>query len=255
MEIQSSTAKATAHVVLTGASQGIGNAILRALARGGHHVITLSRTEPEQTKKPEKSIGKERVAWKPLDLSNADVVEQCVSSLEPINIHALVLSAVDYGSSGRHPASTTSAGEWQKVIATNCLGQCILASRLLPKLVSHSPGIIVNISSDVALLPGPGRVAYAASKAGLHAALRTIAQEHSHDCLRVFQLVPTFQMVTEGIRRRRPANFDFSSYGAPDILGELVNRILSFSGESFAPATYLVHQDGTIDEYSEAIHL
>lgn len=238
-------------VLVTGASQGIGKAISLELARRGHFVLGVSRTKPEELADPARSFESDHLAWKPLDLSNAAEVAQFASSLETTAIRGLILSAVDYGAGGRHPAATTSAQEWQQVIATNCIGQSVLVSHLLPKLVANSPGIIVNISSDIAVSPGPGRAPYAASKAGLHATLRAVAAEHSVESLRVYQLIPTFQMITTGIRRRRPAGFDFSSYADPAVLAQLVNRLMDASGSYITPGTYLVRRDGMMTPYSE----
>jgi NAD(P)-dependent dehydrogenase (short-subunit alcohol dehydrogenase family) len=242
----------TPRVILTGASQGIGRAIFLELARGGHFVLGVSRTKPEGIPEFAPSSESVYIEWKRLDLSDAADVEQCASSLEAMAIRALVLSAVDYGPGGRHPASETAAEEWQRVIATNCIGQCVLVSRLLPRLIANAPGIIVNVSSDIAILPGAGRSAYAASKAGLHAMLRAVAAENPGGRLCVYQLIPTFQMVTNGIRKRRPAGFDFSGYADPALLAQVVCRIVSSSGNSLAPGTYLVRRDGTLDPYQEA---
>jgi short-subunit dehydrogenase len=245
------TADAAASVVVTGASQGIGKAILLALARSGQSVLGVSRSKPQELANSTQSSEAEYASWRPLDLSNAANVAEFASSLEPMAIRALVLSAVDYGSTGRRPSSETSAEEWQKVIATNCIGQCVLVSRLLPKLVLNFPGIIVHISSDVAILPGSGRAAYAASKAGLHAMLRAVAAENSIGRLRVYQLIPTFQSLTEGIRRRRAIDFDFSSYVDPALLAQLAKQIVTSPGSSIGPGSYLVHRDGTMSEYPE----
>jgi len=245
------TADITPRVLITGASQGIGKAILLGLARSGHFVLGLSRTRPEEPANRAQSGESDRLDWKPLDLSNAAGVAQCAASLEAMPVRALVLSAVDYGANERHSSTATSAEEWQRVIATNCTGQCVLVSCMLPKLTANSPGIIVNVSSDVALLPGTGRAAYAASKAGLHAMLRAVSAEYPIERLRVYQLVPTFQLVTTGLRRRRPAGFDFSSYADPSVMAEIVEQIVSTSGRSIEPATYLVRRDGTLDPYSE----
>jgi cyclitol oxidoreductase len=162
----------------------------------------------------------------------------------------VILSAVDYGEGARHPASATSASEWQRVIATNLIGHCVLTSRLLPKLIANAPGVIINVSSDVAVTPAAGRSAYAASKAGTHAMLRAVAAEHPESLI-VYQLIPTFQTVTNGIRRRRTSGFDFSSYADPALIAEGVNRLLSSSGVSFPAGTYLVQRDGTLDWYEE----
>lgn len=250
-----STANITPRVLLTGASQGIGKAVLLALAHRRHFVLGVSRTKPEELADPSRSLASDYIEWKPLDLSDAAAVGRCAASLELIAIRALILCAVDYGEGGRHPASATSAPEWQQVIATNLVGHCLLVSRLLPKLIANSPGIIINLSSDVALMPGAGRAAYAASKAGLHAMLRAVAAEHSIECLRVYQLIPTFQLITNGIRRRRPIGFDFSSYVDPALVAQAVDRIVSPSGGSVPAGTYLVRRDGTLDQYPEVTHI
>jgi short-subunit dehydrogenase len=240
-----------ARVLITGASQGIGKSILLGLARSGHFVLGLSRTKPEELASSERSADSERLDWRQLDLSNAAGVAQCAASLGSMAVRALVLSAVDYGANERHPSAETCAEEWNRVIGTNCTGQCVLAACMLPKLTKNSPGIIVNVSSDVALLPGTGRAAYAASKAGLHAMLRAVAGENPVEHLRVYQLVPTFQLVTTGLRRRRPAGFDFSSYADPSIMAEIVEHIISTSGSSIEPGTYLVRRNGKLDFYPE----
>jgi len=244
-----------ARVLLTGASQGIGKAVLLELARCGHFLLGVSRTPPELPIDFDRSPESDHIAWKPLDLSNVAAVAQFASSLESMPVRALILCAVDYGANGRHPASTTPGQEWQQVITTNCVGQCVLVSCLLPKLTANSPGIIVNISSDVALLPAPGRAAYAASKAGLHAMLRAVAAEHSVAELQVYQLIPTFQLLTRGIRRRRPVDFDFSSYGDPAILARVVRQLVAVSADSIEPGAYLVGRDGALIACPEATRL
>lgn len=255
MENELATADSAARVLLTGASRGIGNAILLELARHGHFVLGVCRTKPEELVDPPRFPQSDYIAWKSLDLSDAPAVVKFASSLESIAIRVLILCAVDYGASGRRPAAATSAQEWQQVIATNCIGHCLLVSSLLPKLVANSLGVIVNISSDVALLPAAGRAAYAASKAGLHAMLRAVAAEHSAEDLRVYQLIPTFQLVTSGIRGRRPIGFDFSSYGDPALLAKVVRQLVAPSGTSPAPGSYLVRRDGTLSPSPENTHI
>jgi NAD(P)-dependent dehydrogenase (short-subunit alcohol dehydrogenase family) len=244
-----------ARVLLTGASQGIGKAILLELARHKVFVLGVSRTKPEELADGGCFPQSNFVTWEPLDLSDVAAVAKFASSLESATIRALILCAVDYGASGRHPTATTTAQEWQQVIATNCIGHCLLVSRLLPNLLANSPGVIVNISSEVALLAAPGRAAYAASKAGLHAMLRAVAAEHSVEELRVYQLIPTFQLLTSGIRRRRPREFDFSSYGDPGLLAQVVPQLLAPCDAALAPGSYLIHRDGTLSPYLETAHL
>jgi len=95
-------------VLVTGASQGIGKAIVAKLASAHRFVLCVSRSKPDfQT-----SVGTDcadRITWNPMDLSNEIAVADYAASLEPVAINTLILSAVDYGEGGRHPASEISA--------------------------------------------------------------------------------------------------------------------------------------------------
>lgn len=244
---------ATECALVTGASNGIGKAIVAKLANRHHRVLCVSRSKPEFIG-PDELQSANYVSWTALDLSNPSAVEKYAASLEPESVRTLILSAVDYGDGARHPASSTSPSEWQRVVSTNLVGHCVLVSKLLPTLIQHSPGTIINISSDVAVLPSAGRSAYAASKAGLHAMLRAVEAETSSGELRVYQLIPTFQSVTNGIRRRRPEGFDFSSYAEPAIVADVVGRILA-AGNSIPAGSYLVHRDGSLVQYNEVSSL
>jgi cyclitol oxidoreductase len=239
-------------VLVTGASQGIGRATALQLAQLGHAVLGVSRCAPEETSTSELILSESRrLTWRPLDLSKISEVETFASATEIASIRVLVLSAVDYGCDRRRPASQTPAEEWQRVITTNCTGQCVLVSRLLPTLTARSPGVIVNVSSEVALFPGPGRAAYASSKTALHAMLRAVTQENA-TALRVYQLVPTFQCITPGIRRRRPLDYDFSSYGDPGIIATAISQLVPLSGATMQSGTYLIQPSGKVQYHSES---
>jgi cyclitol oxidoreductase len=242
----------SAAVLLTGASQGIGRATALQLAQLGHAVLGVSRRAPKEPSASEQTLlESHRLMWKSLDLSRIPEIETFTSSTDIGSIRILVLSAVDYGCDRRRPASETPVEEWQRVITTNCTGQCLLVSRLLPTLTGGSPGVVVNISSEVALFPGPGRAAYASSKGGLHAMLRAVAQENA-SALRVYQLVPTFQSITPGIRRRRPLDHDFSSYGDPNIIATAVSQLVPLSGATMDSGTYLIQPSGEVQYHPES---
>jgi short-subunit dehydrogenase len=77
----------SACVLVTGASQGIGKAIVITLAHNGHSILGVSRSRPEFPDADQVREG-HRINWSPLDLSDATGVEQYAASLEPVAIRA-----------------------------------------------------------------------------------------------------------------------------------------------------------------------
>jgi len=81
--------------------------------------------------------------------------------------------------------------------------------------------------------------------------LRAVEAENKNGELRIYQLIPMFQSVTNGIRRRRPTDFDFSSYAEPALIAEVVAQILCSSAKPTPPGAYLVYRDGSLAQYQE----
>jgi NAD(P)-dependent dehydrogenase (short-subunit alcohol dehydrogenase family) len=142
----------------------------------------------------------------------------------------MILCAASYGANQRHPFLETSNREWDELMTVNVRSQFIMTSRLLPLLLGQRQAFIVAISSNTATLPAPGRIAYGCSKAASYALFSGLAKELADSNVSVIQLMPDRQVVTRGLRRRRPPGFDFSTYIQPRVFQEPVRSIVRSRG-------------------------
>jgi NAD(P)-dependent dehydrogenase (short-subunit alcohol dehydrogenase family) len=212
-------------VILTGASAGVGLSILEALADAAF-VVAVSRTPPPLTNF--------QGTWIPGDLEAPEpLVQQIIDYLEAQarEPDGVVLCAASYGANSRHPFLQTSDREWDELLSVNVRSQFIMTRRLLPLLLRRQNAFLVAISSNTANRPAPGRIAYGCSKAASYALFSGLAEELADSPVSVVQIMPDRQVVTRGLRRRRPVGFDFSSYIQPEVFKEPIRRIVATRGK------------------------
>ena len=221
--------------MLTGGSAGIGLSIAQALSDYAHLVV-ISRTSPPTTLNGG--------AWIKGDLHEPEKVADEVitylrSQKEPLV--GLIHCAASYGANQRHGFLETTAREWQEVMAVNVTSQFVLTHRLLPLLLAGHRSFIVSISSNTATEPAPGRIAYGCSKAASHALFSGLAAEYADSPLSVVQVLPDRQVVTRGLKRRRPEGFDFSSYIRPEVFQEPIREIVLTRGQGRNGQSLILH--------------
>lgn len=212
-------------VVLTGASAGIGLAILEAMVAHAF-VIAVSRSPPP-LKHP-------NCRWVEGDLMRAERVAERIKEVlraENREIDGAVYCAVSYGSTQRHTLRETPDSEWDELMGVNVRSQFVLTARFLPMLLTRPRAFIVTISSDAATKPAPGRVAYGCSKAASHALFAGLAAELGPSSLSVIELTPAAQVATRGLRARRAPDHDFSGYSSPQIFQAPLEWIVLTRGE------------------------
>jgi cyclitol oxidoreductase len=222
---KSDTPESRPTIILTGASAGIGLAILQSLNDIAFS-IAVSRSQPPLTDF--------RGHWIPGDLENPESVTSTI--LKYLSTHSgaldgLILCAGSYGANQRHPFLETSVREWDEVMSVNVRSQFIMTTRLLPILLERERAFIIAISSNTATAPAPGRIAYGCSKAASYALFSGLAEELADSKVAVVQMMPDRQVVTRGLRRRRPEGFDFSPYIQTASFREPVRSIVSNRGK------------------------
>ena len=211
-------------IVLTGASAGIGLAALEALVEDAF-VIAVSRTRPP--------VQRLNGQWMQGDLCTPEAVANDIRALlltheRPLD--GLIHCAVSYGAPQRHAFLDTPDSEWDEVMWVNARSQFILTVRLLPLLLKAAKAFIVSLTSDAATHPAPQRIAYGCSKAASHALFSGLAAELADSSVSVIQMLPAKQVVTRGMRRRRPPDFSFAGYSSPGIFKQPLRSILARRG-------------------------
>jgi NAD(P)-dependent dehydrogenase (short-subunit alcohol dehydrogenase family) len=159
-------------VLVTGASRGIGKAIVEHLASRGWDVIAGVRSQ--QDAETVTKLNPQRISSVILDVTSAEDVAALKDSL-PARLDAVVNNA---GIVAAGAMETLSSDEWRNQLEINVIGQMAVTQAVLPRLrTSH--GRIVFISSVNGRLSMPLIGAYAASKFALEAAADALRMELS----------------------------------------------------------------------------
>ena len=156
-------------VLITGASSGIGAALAEALATRGAVVGLCARREDRLKETLERCLtyspGSRMWVRDLADAKQVDgLVEAAIRDLGGVDI--LVNNA---GIPKRRHVTKLDPATVEEVMNINYLSPVRLTLGLLPAMVEHKRGLIVNISSVAATLSSPGETAYDASKAALSA--------------------------------------------------------------------------------------
>ena len=150
-------------VIVTGSSRGIGKAIAEALAVAGYHVVTHSV----------RSGGTDLV----FDVSDREAAAAALEKWVAANgaPYGVVLNA-GIASDNAFPAMEPE--EWDRVVRTDLDGfYNVLKPLVLPMVQTRAPGRIVVISSVSGVMGNRGQANYAAAKAGLIGAAKSLAVE------------------------------------------------------------------------------
>jgi NAD(P)-dependent dehydrogenase (short-subunit alcohol dehydrogenase family) len=201
------------NVIVTGAGQGIGRAIVERFAAEGADVLLIGRrNDPlEKAVREIESVGGRAIAH-PADVSDPDQVRTAVAAAMARwgRIDVLVNNA---GLAEEAPFLEVDVASWDRVLGTNLRGAFLIAQAVAREQVSTGGGSIVHITSiDASGGDGP-YASYNASKAGLLGLNRTMAFELAPHGIRVNCVSPGFTH-TEMTESAVP----------PEMMDYLVNR-------------------------------
>lgn len=189
------TDEAYGAVLVSGATGGIGSALVDALVAGGRPVVALGR-DPQRL--DELSRGRPRVRTVQADLRRPETLAGAVADIGALDafVHCAGVSPVA-------PVADSPVALWQEVLAVNLVSAAELTRVLLPALRA-SRGHVVLVNATPGLRAVPNWAAYAASKAGLSELAGSLRQEEAAHGIRVTSVHPG-GTATELLREVRSA--------------------------------------------------
>jgi len=184
--------------LVTGGTQGMGEAIVARLRAGGAEVFTTARSTPDDLENPHLFLA--------ADISTpqgaAAVAKAALARLGGIDI--LVDNVGGSTAPGGGYAAVTD-DLWREAIETNLMAAVRLDRAVLPAMLAQGSGVIVHISSIQRRLPlYESTLAYAAAKAALSNYSKGLSNEVSPKGVRVLSVAPGFietQAATRMIER------------------------------------------------------
>ena len=204
-------------VLITGATRGIGKAILEAF-NDDYLIIGTGTSEESLSSITEnlKLLKIEGNAFK-LDLNDRQSIKDLSVSLDKKEIYPDILIN-NAGITRDNIMLRMQEDEWDDVINIHLNGQYLLIKSFLKKMVKNRWGRIINISSTSAALGNKGQANYAAAKAGIEAMSRSLARELGSRNINVNCVAPGF-IETDMTKEISKGNEDFFASQIP--LGRL----------------------------------
>lgn len=206
-------------VLVTGAGQGIGKGVARALVDAGMRVC-LAELDEEAGRAAEQELG-EQSFFVQTDVADEASVQGAVSACLARfgRLNGLVNNA-GIAAPGSTPVEALELATWRRMLDTNLTGMFLCTKHALPAL-RQARAAIVNIASTRALQSEPNTEAYAAAKGGVVALTHALAMSLGPD-VRVNCISPGWIDVSEW---KKPSQRRASKLSAQDHAQHPVGRV------------------------------
>ncbi len=177
------------NIILTGASGGIGNSIVKRLNDCGAKILA-SGTRVEKLEEIKSKFKNVKILK--FDISQNDKVEEFIENATNElggNLDCLINNA---GVTHDNLAIRMSLEEWKKVIDINLTSTFLLSKFAIKKMLKNKSGKIINITSVVGHTGNLGQANYTASKAGIVAMSKSLALEYAKKNININCISPGF---------------------------------------------------------------
>ena len=178
--------------IVTGGSRGFGKAMALGLADAGADVVVASRTQADLDKVAEEIKGRGRRSLAvATDTTNLESIKNLgAKTIETFGkVDVLVNNA---GQGTNIPFLNITEEEWDRIISVNLKGYFLCTQVIGGYMFKAKSGRIINISSTMGSYPLPFLTHYAASKGGINALTKCLAQEWANRGVTVNAIAPSY---------------------------------------------------------------
>jgi len=177
------------NIIVTGASGGIGNSIIKKLNEAGVNILA-SGTRIEKLEELKKNFKNIKILK--FNISQSDKIEEFIENATKELGGSLDGIVNNAGITQDNLAIRMSLDEWQKVININLTSTFLMSKFAIKKMLKNKSGKIVNITSVVGHTGNLGQANYTASKAGIVAMSKSLAIEYAKKNINVNCISPGF---------------------------------------------------------------
>ena len=219
------------NIIVTGASGGIGNSIVKKLNKAGVNILA-SGTRIEKLEELEKNF--ENIKILKFDISQSDKIAEFIENATNElggSLDGLVNNA---GITQDNLAIRMSLEEWQKVININLTSTFLMSKFAIKKMLKNKSGKIVNITSVVGHTGNLGQANYTASKAAIVAMSKSLAIEYAKKNININCISPGFiktamtDNIDEKFKEVIVSKIPSARLGEPD---DIANAVLFLSSD------------------------
>lgn len=235
------------HVLVVGASKGIGRSIAIGMAKEGAKLVIVARSEEllKQTAEEAKSLGAESANYEVCDIMECNTQEFAEYLLNKYGAFDIVVHNV--GGSLISRDHLAGADDWNYALKFNAVASIDMNSKLIPPMIKQGYGRVIHISSISAIMLR-GNPLYASAKAFLNAYVTTVGRQLAPTGVVMCSVMPgavAFENSywDKSVKAQDPKVDDFlrhhqavNRFGTPEEIADMV-LFLASEKSSFMQAT------------------
>lgn len=217
------------HVLVTGASRGIGRQIALDFARAGAKVSLISRGREalEEVAREIEGLSLERANVFPCDVSDEEQVAELFQQLKEAGLTKIDVLVNNAGITRDGLVMRMKQKDWADVMRVNLESAFLLSRGVARGMLKARSGCIINVTSVIGVMGNAGQANYAASKAGLIGLTKSLAREFASRGVRVNAIAPGYidtdmtNALNDKVQQEILANIPLGEIGTPSDVAQV----------------------------------
>ena len=177
------------NIIVTGATGGIGNSIVKKLSENGANVLATG-TKKEKLENLRSNFKNIKILS--FDISQKDEIEKFINDATDLLGGTLDIIINNAGITQDNLAIRMGYDEWKKVIDINLNSTFLLSKFAIKKMLKNKHGKVINITSVVGHTGNLGQANYSAAKAGIVAMSKSLTIEYAKKNININCISPGF---------------------------------------------------------------